>query len=424
MLGSLSEGKRRWGCGKAVGTGCLVLVVILSVVFVLFLRWLIAPGQVPPAEPFVTKECKGFLIIRVRPEDKGVQAFLDDREKRYQDKLKKGETSRPPWLFRKVFGETPSQMLRRFMPEQMVWTVERGKDNKLNEISLFSLSRGRGWFSGMRRAAVSSADAVETAGEYKDKQILMLKKLDPEEKPGGKPKEKPEGKAAPEESTQEPKAATLAPGSSLGLFGLQEGGPDHAWFCIFDTTHMSASTFDALKKAIDIVSDPDATFQGKGYIKTAYDGFNTDMEVIGALEGEEKTAETVLIHLLGKLTREGLDDLKERLHFPGIQKLSGCADLVDADRVHVRFEAICADEKGAQAVHSTLAAELSALTEKKSIETPAHAADGPKVTVEFDVTDLDDLPRGERERREEARKKLEEAKKKKKADDGNADGNH
>ncbi|NOZ20963.1 MAG: hypothetical protein GXP25_07730 [Planctomycetes bacterium] len=415
MLGSLSEGPGRGGCRKKVGIGCLVLTVLAVIGIVWFLRFLVAPGKVPPAEAFITPACRGFLILRIRPDDKGVQTFLIDREKKFQKKLETGKAKRPPWIFRQMFGETPAQHWKKLMPVQMVWTVGRKPGLKeLEGMSIFSMSRGKGIFWGLRSQLVKSAKGAELAGEYKDKQIILLKDISAK-----KGNAKGSGKDE-KEKTESPDALDQPPGAPL--FGMSKP-TTYPWITIFETSLLEASTFEGIKEAIDIATDPKAAFAGKGFIKSAYESFDKNMEVIGALAGEEKTAASVITYLLSMLTTEEEKEIQERVKLAGIRELSGCADLVGADRAHVRIEAVCADEKAAQAVHSVFSVELGALQEKKSIGALTHAVEGSKVSIEFDVSDLDDFPRGERERREKAKKEMEEAKKKK-VEDGDADSNH
>ncbi|MEW6355097.1 MAG: hypothetical protein AB1696_02125 [Planctomycetota bacterium] len=414
MLGPLGDEKRRWGCGRTAGIGCLVFTVLAVIGIVWFLRFLVAPGNVPSAEVFITPECKGFLIVRIRPGDQGVMAFLVDREKKFQKQLQSGEATRPPWIFRQLLGETPSQTWKKLMPIQMVWTVERWPESKKVEgMSMFSMARGKGVFWGLRSQLMRSAEGAESAGKYKERQIILLKEPSVEKKGPENSREGKEGRT----DLGEGKAPAGTP-----ILGLNKP-TTYPWVTIFETTLLEASSFEGMKRAIDLAADANAGFAGKDFIKSAYESFDKEKEAIGALADEEETAAQVMTYLLAQLSPEEQTTIQERVKLSGIRTLSGWADIAAADRAHARIEAVCADEKKAQAVHSTLAIELGAMQDKKSIEALALSVEGPKVSIEFDVTDLDDLPRGEREKREKARNKLEEQAKKK-TKNGDADDNH
>jgi len=394
-------GREFGGIKKGLSIGCLAAAIALTLAVILFMRWLTAPGYVPPAEHFITRDCVGFLIIHLDPEDKGLKAMMGRNEKEYKEKAKEDPGARSPWLLRKVFGDSSAQNLQRFGPAQLVWVLSRKPHGaKVQREHLFSLSRGRGWFSLMRKGLTRDAEGIEKAGEHKGTPLFMIKD-EPEAKKTGE--QKGEGKPQQPESDAEELEGEPDP---FG-FGGEEGiGP---WVAVFDTTMVHATTLEGLKRSVDLATDPEASFRGQGHIAVAYKGFSDDMEVICAVNGDAETSAKAVAGLFALLSPETAEQVRQRLKLQDVTTLSGFANVVEADRAHVAFTVTCASPEAAKGIHSRLAAEADGLQAKKEIGGLKHTQNGSSVTVEFSITDLDDLPRGERE----ARKKAEEELKKK-----------
>lgn len=415
MAGVMSAREKRpaeaGGIAKRLGIGCAAAAAVLFVALLILVHWLLSPGRIPWAEGFVTEDCKGFLIVRIRPEDAGVKAFLTDREVQFQAQLREDPDKRPPWVYRQVFGETPAQMWARFMPVQMVWTMARKPgEEKLRGFCIFSTSRGKGMFVAFNRMLMKHAEGTESGGKHKGRNIILLK--DPSQKAAAKDAKKPPPK---DETAEKPPQ----PGAAVGMPKLP-GSTMYPWVACIETSLLEANTLEDLKRGIDLAGDPAARFAGVGYLKTAYDGFAKDMDVIGAVSGESDLAQRAILNLMSFVTGEEAETLRGRVVLPEIRALSGCADIVEADRVRARLTISCADDKSAEAMRSALVGELSKDKDKREIEVAAHSTAGSVVTLELDVKDLDHLPRGGPEPKKQAEKKEE----KDTREDADVDGHH
>jgi hypothetical protein len=267
-----------------------------------------------------------------------------------------------------------------------------GKD-ELNALCAFSTSRGKGMFSLFHKQLLRSAQGAESGGEYKGKKIVMLKDAPPVEPSSEESAGKDQKKATPDKSVPSE--------DQPGLLRLSRA-TTYPWVTCFDTTLLEAATLEGLKRGIDLATDPAGGFAGAGHIKAAYEGFSKDPEVIGAVSGEPGLARDAVTALLSFIGGETPEDVRARVQWPEIERLNGWVDIAEADRAHLSMTITCADEKAAQALHSALAAEFEILRDGKKIEGLSHATDGASTTFAFDVGDLDNLPRKEKEPKEES----------------------